>query len=56
MEDPIAGRTDLTIMVIENPQLAAVLKIAFEALWVQGETFEAACARLGMAVPGTESA
>ena len=56
MEDPIAGRTDLTIMVIEHPQLAAVLKIAFEALWAQGETFEAACARLGMAVPGTESA
>jgi HTH-type transcriptional regulator, sugar sensing transcriptional regulator len=56
MEDPIAGRTDLTIMVIENPQLAAVLKIAFETLWTQGETFEAACARLGLPVPGTEPA
>jgi hypothetical protein len=56
MEDPIAGRTDLTIMVIENPQLAAILKIAFETLWTQGQTFEAACRRMGMPVPGTEPA
>ena len=51
MEDPLAGRTELTIMVIENPQLARTLKLAFEALWVKGETFEATCARLGVSVP-----
>ncbi len=47
MEDPIVGRTEMTIMVIENVQLAKLLKLAFEALWSSGETFEAACARLG---------
>jgi HTH-type transcriptional regulator, sugar sensing transcriptional regulator len=47
LEAPLAGRTDLTIMVIENPQLARTLKFAFEALWNKGETFEAACERLG---------
>jgi hypothetical protein len=47
LEVPLAGRTDLTIMVIENPQLAQTLKFAFEALWAKGETFEAACERLG---------
>jgi sugar-specific transcriptional regulator TrmB len=48
MEDPIVGRTDMTIMVIENRQLARLLKLAFEALWNSGETFEEACARLGV--------
>jgi sugar-specific transcriptional regulator TrmB len=36
MEDPIGGRTDLTIMVIENSQLAHLMKTAFEAVWAQG--------------------
>lgn len=51
MEDPLAGRTDLTYMVIENPQLALLLKLAFESLWSQGETFEDACKRMGLPIP-----
>jgi hypothetical protein len=50
MEDPIAGRTDLTILVIEHKQLARLVKIAFETLWSRGESFEAACARLEQSV------
>ena len=30
MEDPVAGGSELTIVVIEHPSLAKVLKIAFE--------------------------
>ena len=48
MEDPIVGRSDMTIMVIENTQLALLLKLAFEAIWNSGETFETACERLGL--------
>ena len=48
MEDPIVGRTEMTIMVIENTQLAGLLKLAFQALWTSGETFEEACERLGL--------
>lgn len=51
MEDPVAGRTDLTIMVIDHKQLARLMKIAFETLWAQGETFEQACARLDVRDP-----
>ena len=29
MEDPVAGGSDLTIVVVEHPSLAAMLKIAF---------------------------
>lgn len=50
MEDPIAGRTDLTILVIEHKQLARLVKIAFETLWGRGESFAAACARLEQSV------
>jgi sugar-specific transcriptional regulator TrmB len=46
MEDPIAGRTDLTIMVIKNAQLAQFLKLGFEAIWSGGDSFEQASARL----------
>jgi sugar-specific transcriptional regulator TrmB len=42
MEDPIAGSSELTIVVIEHPSLAKVLKIAFESVWNQGLTFEKA--------------
>jgi len=51
MEDPLAGRTELTIMAIENPQLALTLKLAFEAAWARGESFEVACERLGLDAP-----
>ena len=42
MRDPVAGTTDLTIMVVEHPELASVLKIAFEAVWARGLTFDQA--------------
>jgi len=45
MEDPVAGPSELTIMVIEHPELARLLKIAFEAVWSQGLTFEQVAAQ-----------
>jgi HTH-type transcriptional regulator, sugar sensing transcriptional regulator len=42
MEDPVAGSADLTLLVIEHPALAQVLKIAFGAVWANGLTFEQA--------------
>ena len=45
MEDPVAddgdGGQELTIMVVEHPSLACILKIAFDAVWEQGLTFDA---------------
>jgi HTH-type transcriptional regulator, sugar sensing transcriptional regulator len=46
MEDPVAGSADLTIMVVEHPSLAGVLKIAFNTVWDQGLTFDDAYAQL----------
>jgi sugar-specific transcriptional regulator TrmB len=47
MQDPIAASTmELTMMVVEHPSLATVLKTAFDAYWAQGLTFEQAGARL----------
>jgi sugar-specific transcriptional regulator TrmB len=48
LPDPIAGRDDLTSVVIEHPDLAAALKITFEAVWTSGLTFDQACAQLGL--------
>jgi HTH-type transcriptional regulator, sugar sensing transcriptional regulator len=45
MEDPVAGPSELTIMVIEHPELARLLKIAFEAVWSRGLTFEQVSSR-----------
>ena len=42
MEDPVAGGSDLTMVVVEHPSLAATLKIAFNAEWARGLTFEEA--------------
>ena len=39
MEDPVAGSPDLTIMVVEHPPLARLLKLAFEHEWERGEDF-----------------
>jgi hypothetical protein len=39
MEDPIAGTTDLTIMIVEHPGFAGLLKLAFEHVWEAGEDF-----------------
>lgn len=56
MEDPIAGRTDLTIMVIEQRQLAQIMKLAFNALWDGGDTFDTALQRLGLPRASTAAA
>ena len=53
MQDPVAGAVDLTIVVVEHPSLAQLLKVAFDAVWDQGLTFEAAAAQL--AVPQAEA-
>lgn len=50
LPDPIAGREDLTTIVIEHPNLAAVLKLAFETVWAGGLTIDEACAELGLPV------
>jgi sugar-specific transcriptional regulator TrmB len=42
MQDPVAGREELTLMVVEHPALARVLKVAFEAVWARGLTFDEA--------------
>ena len=39
MEDPVAGSTDLTIMIVEHPGFAGLLKLAFENAWEAGEPF-----------------
>ena len=42
MEDPVAGSSELTIMVVDHPSLAGILKVAFDAVWEQGLTFDEA--------------
>ena len=42
MQDPVGGREELTIMVVEHPALAGTLKVAFDAVWSTGLTFEQA--------------
>jgi HTH-type transcriptional regulator, sugar sensing transcriptional regulator len=49
MQDPVAGGTDLTIMVVDHPSLAAVLRMAFNAYWEQGLDFEEAAGRAKVA-------
>ncbi len=53
MEDPVLGGSDLTMVVVEHPSLAATLKIAFDAEWQRGLTFDEAHKRL---VPVAKSA
>jgi HTH-type transcriptional regulator, sugar sensing transcriptional regulator len=42
MQDPIAGSSDLTMMVVEHPSLATVLKVAFSGYWDRGKGFDKA--------------
>ena len=42
MQDPVGSGVDLTIMVVEHPSLARVLKTSFESTWAQGMTIEQA--------------
>jgi sugar-specific transcriptional regulator TrmB len=46
MQDPVVGSSDLTMMVVEHPSLASVLKTAFQSIWEAGLTFEQAYDRL----------
>jgi hypothetical protein len=45
MEDPVAGGSELTMVVVEHPSLAATLKGAFETIWSRGLTFDEAYKR-----------
>lgn len=45
MEDPIPGRSELTIVVVQHPALATVLKAAFDTYWEHGTRFEDAYAQ-----------
>jgi HTH-type transcriptional regulator, sugar sensing transcriptional regulator len=49
LPDPIAGRDDLTSVIIEHAALARSLKVAFEAVWQTALTVDEACAELGIA-------
>jgi len=42
MQDPVGGQEELTIMVVEHHALAQTLKLAFDAVWSAGLTFEQA--------------
>ncbi len=42
MEDPLGGESELTMVIIEHPSLAGLLKLAFTSVWEQGLTFEQA--------------
>jgi len=42
MEDPVADSDALTIVVVEHPSLAQVLKVAFTTTWENGLTFDQA--------------
>jgi len=46
MEDPVGDRSELTIVVVEHPSLARVLRMAFNAYWAEGLTFDEASTRL----------
>jgi sugar-specific transcriptional regulator TrmB len=40
MEDPVAGSAELTIVLVEHPALATVLKLAFDTVWDGGLTLD----------------
>jgi sugar-specific transcriptional regulator TrmB len=42
MEDPVADSEALTIVVVEHPSLAQILKVAFTTVWENGLTFDQA--------------
>jgi HTH-type transcriptional regulator, sugar sensing transcriptional regulator len=42
MQDPVGGASEATIMVVEHPSLAQLLKVAFNTVWEQGLSFEEA--------------
>jgi len=46
MVDPHGGEADLTIVVVEHPSLAGVLRLAFTSVWESGLTLEEARERV----------
>jgi sugar-specific transcriptional regulator TrmB len=42
MKDQVAGTSDMTMVVVEHPSLATMLKVAFESYWERGLNFEEA--------------
>jgi sugar-specific transcriptional regulator TrmB len=56
MEDPVAESDGSTILVVEHPALARVLKIAFDAVWSDGLTFEQARRRVVKTKPSAREA
>jgi HTH-type transcriptional regulator, sugar sensing transcriptional regulator len=50
MADPVANSEALTIVVVEHPSLATVLKVAFNAIWENGQPFLDALAHHGSPV------
>jgi len=42
MEDPVADSDALTIVIVEHPSLAQILKVAFTTVWENGLTFDQA--------------
>jgi sugar-specific transcriptional regulator TrmB len=46
IEDPVAGRAVLTMIVVDHASLARLLKIAFDAVWETGLTYEQAAEQL----------
>jgi HTH-type transcriptional regulator, sugar sensing transcriptional regulator len=51
LKDPVAGGDELTILVVEHPALAALLKIAFEAVWEAGQELPESAAAPARARP-----
>jgi HTH-type transcriptional regulator, sugar sensing transcriptional regulator len=56
MEDPVAESDGSTILVVEHPALARILKIAFDAVWSDGLTFEQAQRRVAKTKPSARKA
>jgi len=56
MEDPVAESDGSTILVVEHPALARILKIAFDAVWSDGLTFEQARRRVAKTKPSARKA
>jgi sugar-specific transcriptional regulator TrmB len=46
MQDPVGSGRDLTIMVVEHPSLATLLKTSFDATWARGLTIDQAQTRI----------
>jgi sugar-specific transcriptional regulator TrmB len=45
LEDPVAGASDLTMLVVEHAALAGLLKVAFTTVWNEGLSIEEATGR-----------